>query len=182
MRAAFLAILASAALAACTFSASSDTENAETAAPVTLTASGEAQTLDALPASDTLEWAASVVRVDFLDHQEGSADAKLFGLAGGDPAMNGLHTHLAFFRGPAESWQIFPVGDFLEYRVLADSPGRVDLEITESVMNNETGEIGSQTRHLIVTWTAAPGGEAPESITITPATASQTLSPASSAS
>lgn len=172
MRAAFLAILASAALAACTFAASSNNdEDAQDTAPVTLTASGQAQTAQALPASDTLEWAASVVRVDFLDHQEGSADAKLFGLAGGDPAMNGLHTHLAFFRGPAESWQVFTIGDFLEYRVLTDSPGRVDLEIAESALDSETGVISSQRRHLIVTWTAAPGGEAPTSITITPATA-----------
>lgn len=171
MRAYAIAILASTALAACTFVAAPKSDESAPA-PVTLTASGEAQTAQALPASDTLEWAASVVRVDFLDHQEGSAGVKLFGLAGGDPAMNGLHTHLAFFRGPAEPWQVFTIGDFLEYRVLSDSPGRVDLEISESVMNNETGEIGSQTRHLIVTWTATPGGEAPTSITITPASAS----------
>ncbi len=163
-----IAILASTALAACTFAVSPKSDETAPAA-VTLVASGEAQTASAMPASDTLEWAASVVRVDFLDHQEGSADAKLFGLAGGDPAMNGLHTHLAFFRGPAEPWQVFTIGDFLEYRVLTDSPGRVDLEISESVMNDATGEISSQTRHLIVTWAVTPGGEAPQSITITPA-------------
>ena len=173
MRALLTIFAASAVLAACNFTASTDTGAPESEpAAVTLTASGEAQTAEAIAPSDTLEWAASVVRVDFLDHQEGSADGKLFGTAGGDPAMNGLHTHLAFFRGPAEPWRVFSIGDFLEYRVLSDSPGRVDLEIAESALDNETGVISSQRRHLIVTWTVAPGGEAPTSITITPATAS----------
>lgn len=173
MRASVIAILASAALAACTFAASpSGNETAEQdAAPVTLTASGEAQAAQPLPYSDNLEWAASVVRVDFLDHQGGDADGKFFGTAGGDPAMNGLQTHLAFFRGPADPWRVFSIGDFLEYRLLANSHGRVDLEVTESTMNGN-GEIGSQTRHLIITWTANADGAAPDAIQITPATAS----------
>lgn len=172
MRGCLVAISASVALAACTLAAPVSETAALGGARTTLTASGDAQTAQALPASDTLEWAASVVRVDVLEHQEGSAGVKLFGLAGGDPAMNGLYTHLAFFQGPADPWRVFRIGDFLEYRVLSDSPGRVDLAITESVMDTETGEIGSQQRHIIVTWTPGAGGTAPDSITITPATAS----------
>lgn len=173
MRASVIAILASAALAACTFAASPSNDEApeQTAAPVTLTASGEAQAAQPLPDSDSLEWAASVARVDFLDNQGGDADGKLFGMAGGDPAMNGLQTHLAFFRGPADPWRVFSIGDFLEYRLLSNAPGRVDLEITESTMD-DNGEIGSQTRHLIITWTANADGTAPDTIEITPATAS----------
>ncbi len=172
MRASFIAILACVALASCNFTASngSETETPEPA-PVTLSASGEPRAEQALDASDTLEWAASVVRVDYLANQQNTADGHLFGLAGGDPAMNGLRTHLAFFRGPAEPSRVFSIGDFLDYRVLSDDPGRIDLEINESTLNNDTGEIGSQTRHIIVTWTANADGAAPDAIQITPATA-----------
>jgi hypothetical protein len=115
-----------------------------------------------------LAWAASVVQVDYLPNQNG-AGAKLFGVAGGDPAMNGLYTYLAFYQNQAEGWRVFQLGDFLSYRVLYDAPGRVDLEIQESTMEASTGHIGSRTRHVIVGWTRSADGAPPMTISVTPA-------------
>lgn len=78
-------------------------------------------------ADESLQWAASVVRLDPLRRQSGTA--KLFGTAGGDPAMNGLYTHLAFFQSVDEGWRVFRLGDFLSYRIVEESPGRLLLEV-----------------------------------------------------
>ncbi len=132
-----------------------------------LTASGGPTQIAPEADTDNLEWAASVVRVDYLQNQDGGG-SKLFGTAGGDPAMNGLYTYLAFFGGPAEGWREFRLGDFLDYRVLNDFPGRVDLELQESTMNSD-GMIGSRTRNVIVTWTLGEHGAPPDAISVTPA-------------
>ncbi len=83
--------------------------------------------------------------------------------------MNGLDSHIAFFLSSAEGWVVFRLGDFLDYRVLSESPGRVDLEVTESLLQSETGEIGSRTRRMIVGWALSGEDGAPASITVTPA-------------
>ncbi len=133
-----------------------------------LTAAGDAASIE--PDSDSyLQWSASVVRVDYLENQGLQPTVKLFGTAGGDPAMNGLYTHLAVFAGVADGWRVFRIGDFLGYRVLADAPGRVDLEVQESILNPANDEITSRTRRLIVTWTPAGPDGAPDAISVTPA-------------
>jgi len=109
------------------------------------------------------------VRVDYLENQGLQPAAKLFGTAGGDPAMNGLYTYVAIFAGVADGWRVFQIGDFLEYRVMADAPGRVDLEVQESVVDPATDEIGSRTRRLILTWTPQGPDGAPTSISVAPA-------------
>ncbi len=114
------------------------------------------------------QWAAAVVELTPLTRQ-GDRTVKLFGTAGGDPAMNGLYTHVAFFDSPAEGWRVFRIGDFLDYRVLSESPGRVDLEIDESTMDEASGNIGSRTRRVIVGWALATDGSAPATVTVTPA-------------
>ena len=114
------------------------------------------------------QWAASVVALTPLTRQ-GDRTVKLFGTAGGDPAMNGLYTHVAFFDSPAEGWRVFRIGDFLDYRVLSESPGRVDLEFTESTMDEASGAIGSRTRRVIVGWSLAPEGAVPATVTVAPA-------------
>ncbi|MFJ6024077.1 hypothetical protein ACIQC9_05715 [Brevundimonas sp. NPDC092305] len=132
-----------------------------------LVATGPAETI-AAQQDDTVQTAAWVVRVDPLTRQ-GQRTVKLFGLAGGNPAMNGLNSHIAFFRSSADGWTVFRIGDFLDYRVLSESPGRVDLEVTESVLQSETGEIGSRTRRMIVRWASFGDEDGPASITVTPA-------------
>ena len=128
-----------------------------------LTPSGAGQALAPETASD-LQIAASVVELTPLEGQ----NAKLFGTAGGDPAMNGLYVHIAFFIAPAEGWRVFRIGDFLDYRVLRAAPGVVDLELTESVMDSATQQIGSQKRRMIVSWTPGENGAAPTAVTVTP--------------
>ena len=132
-----------------------------------LTAAGPAAILQ--PDTDpNQQWAASVVRLDALENQ-GDRAVKLFGTAGGDPAMNGLYTHLAFFESPAEGWRVFRIGDFLDYRLLSEAPGRIDLEIDESVLDAATGQIGSRKRRIIVGWALPTDGSVPATVTVTPA-------------
>jgi len=144
---------------------------AEQAAPAPaappLAAAGPAATVQP-DTEEGSQWAAAVVELTPLTRQ-GDSTVKLFGTAGGDPAMNGLYTHVAFFDSPAEGWRIFRIGDFLDYRVLSEAPGRVDLEINESTMDEATGNIGSRTRRVIVGWAVATDGSVPATVTVTPA-------------
>ena len=117
---------------------------------------------------ENLQWAAAVDLVTPLRRQ-GDLTVKLFGAAGGDPAMNGLHTYLAFFDSPAEGWRLFMLGNILSYRVVAETRGRLTLEIRENVMNQATTEIGVRTRRVLVTWTAGPDGTPPASVNMTAA-------------
>lgn len=144
---------------------------AEKAAPLAavapLAASGPAATLS--PITDAaLQEAAAVVRLDELPGQR-PVSAKLFGTAGGDPAMNGLHTHLAFYLDAAEGWRVFRIGDVLDYRILSERPGRIDLELEESTMDEASGRIDSRTRRVIVGWAMPTDGSPPAEVTITPA-------------
>lgn len=110
-----------------------------------------------LDRSDSAQIAASVVQLTSLTPQ-GDTTIKLFGTAGGDPAINGLYTYIAFFESPADGWRVFRLGDFLDYRVLAEDANRVDLEVRESVMDEKTGMIGERTRRMIISlWRREPG-------------------------
>ena len=132
-----------------------------------LAAAGPAAVLT--PETDAaLQQAAAVVRLDQLTGQ-GPVAAKLFGTAGGDPAMNGLYTHIAFFQDPAQGWRVFRIADVLDYRILSERAGRVDLELRESVMDEASGRIGDRTRRVIVGWAIAADGSAPGEVTVTPA-------------
>lgn len=144
---------------------------AEQAAPppaaTPLTAAGPAASLAPDP-DPALQEAASVVQLEVLTAASGPS-IKLFGTAGGDPAMNGLYTYISFYMSPADGWRVFRLGDFLGYRVLSESPGRVDLEFSESVMDEASGTIGSRTRRVIVGWSLATDGSVPATVTVTPA-------------
>ena len=132
-----------------------------------LTARGEGVALSP-DTADYLQYGAGVVRVDDLDHQ-GALSAKMYGTAGGDPAMNGLYTYIAFFESPAEGWRIFRIGDYLDYEILSVAEGRVDLTLTESVMDQSTGTIGSRETSVIVTFGGGENGAPPAQVTVTPA-------------
>ena len=142
---------------------------ASQSAPTTppLVAAGAPATVQ--PSTDeSSQSAASVVKLDVLTKQAGST-VKLFGTAGGDPAMNGLYTDIAFFRSSAEGWAVFRIGDVLDYQVLSEAPGRVDLRVEESVLNDTSGQIGKRERRLIVSWTPGADEAPPATITVTPA-------------
>lgn len=116
------------------------------------------------PDSDgNLQWSAWVVELDMLRRQ-GDATVKLFGTAGGDPAMNGLYTYLAFLDGL--DWRLFRLGDFLDYRVVSESRGRLLLEISESIFVDDAGRIGTRTRRLSVTWSPGADGAPPVSVSV----------------
>lgn len=135
---------------------------AQVAAP--LTASGAPEILTAEPAEENIQWAASVVQLDPIP----DTDAKLFGTAGGDPAINGLYTYLAIYQSTADGWAVYKIGDFNEYRVLSTGPNRVDLEISQSTWNSATDSADTQVRKVLVQWTPGEDGAPPTSVTVTP--------------
>ena len=139
-----------------------------TPAVAPLTPSGHGLPVKALP-DDNLQSYASVVEVYALSEAAGM-DGKIFGVAGGDPAMNGLQTYIAFYRNPAEGWWVYQIGDFLSFKVLNQSSGRVDLEVEESTMDQATGTIGTRTRRIILGFNVGPAEEQPVILRITPAT------------
>jgi hypothetical protein len=83
--------------------------------------------------------------------------------------MNGLYTYIAFITGPHEAPQIYRLGDFLDYRIIAASPGRVEMELRESTPSTALGDIGSRSRHVIVAWTQDSDGAPPTTVSMTPA-------------
>jgi hypothetical protein len=159
-------LMAAAALAGCELGPGDNMTPQPKDAPVKagpLEGSGAAQTIT--PAVDAgLQTAAWVVELTLIE----PADAKLFGVAGGDPAANGLHLHLAFLISPAEGWRVFPLGDIAAYRVLMEQPDRIDLEVDEDVVGDD-GAITKRTRRMIVTFRRGPDGAPPADITVTPA-------------
>lgn len=168
------AVFAALSLSACDAISSSGQKASEPASPAAptqaapLTPSGAPVTLAAEQGSqsdDGLQWAAGVVRVDQIPGES----AKLFGVAGGDPAMNGLNTYIAFFESPADGWSVYKIGDFLDYTVLSHANGRVDLDIHESTYDEASGNIGDRHRKIIVQWTQGADDPAPTTVTVTPA-------------
>ncbi|MCW3838251.1 hypothetical protein ACFQ1E_19635 [Sphingomonas canadensis] len=115
---------------------------------------------------ETLQSSAAVVKLTELEKQE--TTVKLFGTAGGDPAMNGLYTYIAFFGSPADGWSVFKIGDFLDYSVVAEAPGQVTLELNESTMDDASGEIGSRTRRVKLSWKPGADDAPPASVLVTP--------------
>lgn len=123
---------------------------------------GEPVTIE-IAADDALQWAASVMQI----HPMESQNAKLFGVSGGDPAMNGLVTYLGLFAGPAEGWRVYRIGDFEEWTVSEEGRRRVVLDARESRMG-EDGDIVTEDRRLIVEFRMGEDGGA-DRVTVTPA-------------
>jgi hypothetical protein len=127
---------------------------------------GRGLPVKALP-EPMLQISASVTEVAPLALQ-GERTVKLFGTAGGDPAMNGLYTYIAFFRSPADGWWVFQLGDFLSFTVLNEVPGQVDVEVEESVLDPDTGTIGSRKRRIIIAFPVDQGTDAPPNVRFMP--------------
>lgn len=107
---------------------------------------------------------ASVIEVTEL--RQANIGAKLYGTAGGDPAMNGLYTYIAFYSSPAEGHRVFQIGDFNEYRIHEEAPGRIVLEVDENYMDEGSGDIQSRTRRMTISWTLGPDDTAPASVRV----------------
>lgn len=153
-------VLAAALLAACGQGA----DQQEAAAPAALEPSGAPETVEVDDAA-WLQAAASVIEMQALP----DLNAKVFGTAAGDPAVNGLYTYIAFFGGAAEGWRVFRLGDFESFEVLASAPGRIDLELRESAIDAESGQVAASTRRIIVGWTPGEDGAPPQTISVTSA-------------
>jgi hypothetical protein len=128
---------------------------------------GRGLPVKALP-EPMLQISASVTEVLPLALQ-GERTVKLFGTAGGDPAMNGLYIYIAFFRSPADGWWVFQLGDFLSFTVLNEVPGQVDVEVEESVPDSDTGTIGSRKRRIIIAFPVDQDPDTPPNVRFMPA-------------
>ncbi len=146
--------LSAALIAACvsvvgvTPAAASASAEVEASAPF-VPGEGEPQTWEPLAEDDPAIAALAVVKFDDLPNLSEISAVRVFGMGSGDPAMNGLKVYLAFVSPHDE--RAFLLGDFLDYRVVAASPGRIDLEYVENYMLED--EPKSRTLRSIVTWT-----------------------------
>jgi hypothetical protein len=145
----------------------------EQAAPVAVTplvAGGPAVTPPEYRYASNL--AGAIDSLDYLTNQGGKG-VKLLGLASRDVHVNGLRTYIAVYVSMGEGWRAFPVGDFLDYRILSDSPGRIDLEVDHSVWDEAIGDFVTGTRRIIVGWTLTASDDGRDdptvTVTITPA-------------
>jgi hypothetical protein len=171
-RVSIAAILAMAcfAIPACAPATAPAPANVEMAKPFEA-AAGERLTATPLEPGDPGLTALGVASFNDLPNLSTSWSVRMFGMAGGDPAANGLKTYLAFV-SPHDG-KGFLLGDFRAYRVITASPGRIDLEIDEDVMG-DGGDLKMITRRVIVSWTEkpqteSPNPEFPSAVTITPA-------------
>ena len=93
-------------------------------------------------------------------------DAKLYSTTGGDPAINGLVTYIAFPPdSPDQGWTVFQVGDFEEWKVIDHAPGKVVLQVRVSRVDPSSGNPVTENKKLIINFTAG----APRTVTVTPA-------------
>ena len=131
---------------------------------------GEPQTWEPLAEDDPAMAALAVVKFNDLPNVSNISAVRVFGTGSGDPAMNGLKVYLAFV-SPHDQ-RAFLLGDFLDYRVIAASPGRIDLEYDEDFMLAD--EPRRRTVRTIVSWTEkaqepSPNPEFPSTVTMSPA-------------
>ncbi|MBX7247913.1 MAG: hypothetical protein K1X35_02565 [Caulobacteraceae bacterium] len=106
---------------------------------------------------------ASVTQVEWLS----DIDAKMFSNAGGDPAINGLLTYIAFPpESPDEDWAVYQVGDFEEWKVTEHGPGRVVLQVRVSRIDQSSGNPVTEDKRLIVSFGESGGSR---TVTVAPA-------------
>ena len=120
---------------------------------------------------DYHQYTASVSDVTPLTRQgdgENDLAVHLYGTSGGDPAMNGLYTYIAFWQSPADGHRVFRIGDFNSFRVVSERKGEVVLHIEENTIDSE-GTIGSRSRRIAVSWTPPADGTSPTTIRVAPA-------------
>ncbi len=139
-------------------SKAAETTTASEAAPTpALTAAEGASPETLAPTAPDAEGETSVlggiVRFDALPNQSGEGFVRLIGTAGGDPAANGLMTYLVISTAH-DSW-VYVIGNIIDYRIKGVADGRVDLEIDQTRIA-DNGEMSTETRKQIVTWTPVP--------------------------
>jgi hypothetical protein len=131
---------------------------------------GEPQIWNPLDADDPNMAAFGVVKFNDLPNLSQISTVRMFGIGSGDPAMNGLKVYLAFVSTHDD--RAFLLGNFRDYRVIASSPGRIDLEYDEDIMVGDEPQL--RTMRAIVSWTEkaqepSPNPEYPATVTMTPA-------------
>lgn len=134
-------------------------EKQETAAPAT--PSGPPAQVALAEGDHPEAWVTETV---FLSNAPNGA--KVYSVAGGDPAINGLYTYIAGYdtNEPGGGWRVFQIGDFNSWSVVEDRGTEVVLAVSRSSMGDD-GEIQTADERYIV---SVPGPDA-TSITVTPA-------------
>jgi hypothetical protein len=133
-----------------------------------IAAAGQAAAQTIRPDADNdenLEYAASVAQLNFIPNQPGNT-VKMFALAGGDPAMNGFQTYLAFYADVDVGWVTFRIGDFLDYRILSATAGRINVQVRENYLRGD--EIALRVRRFSLRWTPGQDDAPPATVTMAP--------------
>jgi hypothetical protein len=76
--------------------------------------------------------------------------------------------YLAFYHSPAEGFRIFPIGDFEEYRLVSQQPGRVVITVRQTSHTGGSNPFKTSARRLTITWPLR-GETIPDTITVTDA-------------
>jgi len=88
---------------------------------------------------------ANVMRLAHLTQSDG----RLYSVAGGDPAINGLSTYLAVLESPADGMRVFMIGNFNDWQVLYERPGQVALQVSRSFIDADGGVETVEERMLL---------------------------------
>jgi hypothetical protein len=88
---------------------------------------------------------AAVVRLQELPRAKETT--KLYGTAGGDPAINGLYTYIAVWEGTNDGWRVFLIGDFNDWKVISHNAETLVLQVSKSDLN-EAGDVVTQNQRL----------------------------------
>ena len=134
---------------------------------IAIGAAGQAAAQTIRPDTDNdqnLEYAASVAQIDMVTNQPGNS-VKMFAFAGGDPAVNGFQTYLAFYADLDVGWVTFRIGDFLGYRILSATAGRINVEVRENYMNGD--EVATRVRRFNLRWTPGQDDAPPATVSMT---------------
>ncbi|MBL8559697.1 MAG: hypothetical protein JNM47_13295 [Hyphomonadaceae bacterium] len=137
-----LIVCAALALAAC----APDGAAPKTASAAQATPAGPAETIEARNEASDHHRDTNVSRVQGLQ----TGDAKLFGVVGGDPAINGEYLYLAVApEAPDDDFKVYKLGDFNEWALESESEGSVVIKVSRSWID-DAGEIQTAQERYIV--------------------------------
>jgi hypothetical protein len=77
-------------------------------------------------------------------------DARIYGVVGGDPAINGVFTYLAVFDEPIDAPQVYRIGNFNEFELVSEQPGQATLLVSRSEVDQASGDVRTYAERLVI--------------------------------
>lgn len=165
-----LPLLALLALAACAPKPAASATSSETPTPLpSLTvAPAEAPATPSGPATPVKagKLDASAAFVSDVKWLKSNMGAKVFSVGAPDPEINGLLTYLGVFEGVGGGWRTYLLGNFSDWMIAEDAPGKVVVRVRREWVDPSTHDTRAAWEKLIVD---VPTPEAASTL-VTPAT------------